>query len=142
VVFGNFAAPIALLFHKVGESYVSPAVESIVEHSATAAVTIISTFVLFFLLYSYLAHKRTPFWSAVVGATTATVLWECAKVLFVYYVSRFHTLGVLYGTYSFLVVTALWLYYAALVFVIGGILTKLHWDAIPEDKTLVATKSK
>lgn len=129
VVIGNFAAPLSALMHEIGQSYVPSTIETIVENSASVIVAIVSTFGLFFLLYRYLAHKRVPVWSAIVGASTATVLWECAKILFVYYLSRFHTLGVLYGTYSFLVVTALWLYYAALVFVVGGILTKLHWDA-------------
>lgn len=128
MIIGNIAAPVAALVRQIGLSYVPATLEALLEQLATGVVSIGASFVLFILLYKYLAHSPVPARSALVGAATATILLECAKLGFTYYLTKFPTLGILYGAYTFLVVAALWLYYAALVFVVGGILTKLHWD--------------
>ncbi|HET7153299.1 MAG TPA: YihY/virulence factor BrkB family protein [Candidatus Kapabacteria bacterium] len=90
--------------------------------------SVLFSLVLFFLLYRSLAHHKVETRSAFAGAVTATVLWECAKVVFTFYLMRFTMLGVLYGTYTFLVVAALWIYYSAAVFIIGGVVTRLYWE--------------
>lgn len=128
VVLGNITEPLSALAHQIGQNYLPGSVSAVLERLATWFVSATSTFVLFVLLYRFLAHAAVPLASSLVGATTATLLWLVAKSAFGYYLARFPALGLLYGTYTFLVATALWLYYSAVVFVIGAILTKLHWE--------------
>ena len=59
------------------------------------------------------------------GAIWAALLWEAAKQLFGYYIRHFPTLGIIYGAYMLVVVVAFWLYYSAVVFIIGAEIGKL-----------------
>jgi YihY family inner membrane protein len=132
VVISSFAAPLSALAHNFGQQFIPKTFATVLENLAMGIVGVVSTFTLFFLVYRYLSHRLVPAISAIVGASTATLLWECARIGFTYYLTRFPGIGLLYGAYTFIVVTALWIYYSALVLVVGGILTKLHWDRLFE----------
>ena len=75
---------------------------------------------MFFALYKFLPNRPVRWQSAAVGALVTVALLEIAKLLF----SRFaHSLAptTLYaGTLYAVVVVVFWVYYAALVFLIGG----------------------
>src|SRR5579863_5209813 len=108
-------APFAHVATYYGHSFFSPEVLRWLGGAIPFVFSILFSFILFFTLYRSLAHHRIEARPAVAGALTATVLWECAKIVFTFYLTRFTMLGVLYGTYTFLVVAALWIYYSAAV---------------------------
>lgn len=63
--------------------------------------------------------------SVLIGALWAALLWVGAKVLFGYYLTQFQTFPRIYGAYALGVVVAFWIYYTAVVFIIGAEVGKL-----------------
>lgn len=79
----------------------------------------------FYMIYVTVPHRRPPHWVLVVSSLTAAVLWQAAQVVFGYYIRQFVTFKQIYGTYSFLLVAALWLYYTSVIFILGAEIGRL-----------------
>lgn len=89
------------------------------------AVSAVSSMILFFFLYVTLPEKR-PAWRLSAGAALlATVLWEGSKVAYAWYVSDVASYSKIYGTWTVLFVTALWLFYTAFIFLFSGVVARL-----------------
>jgi membrane protein len=58
--------------------------------------------------------------TAWVAALFTTVMFEVAKFLFTYYVRSFNPGSFYAGTVAALVVVVFWVYYASLIFILGG----------------------
>ncbi len=120
--------PLSALGSELGHTIFMPRFADFLDSATPFIVTLTATFLLFLLVYRFLSHKPIPLRSALIGAAAATVAWEGARRAFTWYLAHFPTLGVLYGAYTFLVIAALWLYYSALVLILGAILVRLHWE--------------
>jgi membrane protein len=55
-----------------------------------------------------------------VGALFTSVLFELAKQLFTTYIGRFNPSSLYAGTLAGIVIVVFWVYYAALIFILGG----------------------
>jgi membrane protein len=75
---------------------------------------------MFFLLYKYLPVRRVRTKTAWVAAIFTTLMFEIAKTLFALYALRFSPGSLYTGTVAALVVIVVWVYYAALIFILGG----------------------
>lgn len=75
---------------------------------------------MFYLAYRYVPAPRVRTIAALSGAVLASVLWEGAKQLFRLYVRRFGLYDQIYGPLSVLVVFVMFVYYSAVVFVLGA----------------------
>lgn len=75
---------------------------------------------IFLCLYKYLPSRRIRMQKAVVSAAVAAVLFELAKLAFRVYLRDYHPGSVYTGALATSAIVILWIYYAALVFVIGG----------------------
>jgi membrane protein len=75
---------------------------------------------LFYTLYRALPRRRPPREAALVGAFTATVLFELARHVFGFVVSRFDPSSLYTGTIAAIVAVVFWTYYSAFLFLIGG----------------------
>ncbi len=76
--------------------------------------------VMFYLLYRYMPHRRIPPGAALAGALLASVLWEAAKQLFHLYIVTFGVYDQIYGPLGALVALVMFVYYSAVVFVLGA----------------------
>jgi len=88
----------------------------------------ISFFIMFFLfslMYKFMPIVKIRKRSVLIGALWAALLWVGAKVLFGYYLTQFQTFPRIYGAYALGVVVAFWIYYTAVVFIIGAEIGKL-----------------
>jgi membrane protein len=75
---------------------------------------------MFFALYKFLPSRKIRWEPALVGALFTSVLFELAKQLFTTYIGSFNP-GTLYaGTLYGIVIVVFWVYYAALIFILGG----------------------
>ncbi len=75
----------------------------------------------------WLVPVYKPAWRAVfVGAMVSSLLWMIAKELFGYYISYAATLKHIYGVYTFVVISAFWIYYSALILIIGAEFGQLY----------------
>ena len=80
----------------------------------------------FFALYRGLPRRRPPREAALLGALVAGSMFEIARTLFAYLFSLF-TPGSLYtGTIAVIVSVVFWVYYGALLFLVGAETTAVH----------------
>lgn len=75
---------------------------------------------MFYLGYRYVPKRRPRIIAAVGGAVLASLLWEVAKQLFALYIKRFGLYDQIYGPLGVLVAFVMFVYYSAVVFVLGG----------------------
>ena len=75
---------------------------------------------MFYLLYRHLPNRRIPPGAALAGAFLASVLWEAAKQLFRLYILRLGVYDQIYGPLGALVALVMFVYYSAIVFILGA----------------------
>ncbi|MEO8623501.1 MAG: YihY/virulence factor BrkB family protein [bacterium] len=75
---------------------------------------------MFFALYKYLPVRRVRTKTAWVAAVFTAVMFEIAKFVFALYVGSFNPGSLYSGSIAAVVGLVVWVYYAALVFIVGG----------------------
>jgi membrane protein len=93
-------------------------------------------FVMFLLMYRFLPLRRTPWRISLVAATFASVSWELLKGMFAWYVSDVVDYSRTYGTLLSPVLLVFWVYYSAVVFILGGEVAQVY------DLMLIRRKQK
>jgi len=99
---------------------VEPHTMSTLVYTAGRMLAFIVIGLMFFSFYKYLPSRRIRVQKAVVSATVAGVLLELAKAAFRVYIDRFNPGSFYTGALAAFVIVMLWIYYVALIFVIGG----------------------
>ena len=77
-------------------------------------------FCMFFLLYKIAPNKIIPSAIAFKAAFFTSLLWEMAKHLLGWYVLHLGRFSLVYGSLGTLVVFFLWIYYSAIIFLLGA----------------------
>jgi membrane protein len=85
-----------------------------------------SIYVLFILIYRYFPPRRIPWRTALTAATFTAVLFEFSKVLFSWYVTNVASFSSVYGGLTSVVVLFFWIYYGAIVFILGGEVAQVY----------------
>lgn len=75
---------------------------------------------MFFSLYKFLPIRRVRTSTAWIAALFTGICFELAKNAFTAYISRFSPGSLYSGTIAALVIAVVWVYYAALIFILGG----------------------
>lgn len=83
-------------------------------------------FLMFVLIYRYLPARRIPWRIALVAATFTSVSWELLKGGFAWYVSYAAERSTPYGALTTLILLVLWIYYSAVVFILGGEVAQVY----------------
>jgi membrane protein len=86
----------------------------------TTVVVYLSAWVLFIGLYRYLPVRWIPWPTAFVAATFAATFFELLKYGFSWYVTEIASYGSTYGNLLTMAVLFFWIYYSAIVFILGG----------------------
>jgi membrane protein len=76
--------------------------------------------VMFFALYKFLPIRRVRTKTAWVAALFTTLMFELAKVAFNFYINSVNPGSLYTGAVAAVVVIVFWVYYAALIFILGG----------------------
>jgi membrane protein len=100
----------------------------IFEHFIISVLSLVLIFIIFSILYFTVPVIKIRKSIVFISAFWAAILWEAAKQGFGFYLNHFKTWGEIYGTYTFLVVIAFWIYYSSIVFIIGAEIGKLYGD--------------
>ncbi|MEO7966621.1 MAG: YihY/virulence factor BrkB family protein, partial [Gemmatimonadaceae bacterium] len=80
----------------------------------------------FFALYKYLPNRRIRVQQALVGALSTAFLFEAARNVWTAYTRSFDPGSLYTGTIYALVSLVFWVYYSALIFIIGGEVAQVH----------------
>lgn len=91
-----------------------------IEGAFTELFSLAITLLLFYVIFRYVPYQKQERHIILIGTLTSAALWELARFTFGYYVTEFGTLGRIYGAYAFFAAAALWIYFSALVFLIGA----------------------
>lgn len=83
-------------------------------------------FALFFIFYKLIPYGRMSKKVVAVSALWATILWTLAETLFGYFLVNFAAFNRIYGTYVFFIVVIFWIYYSAIVFILGAQIGQLY----------------
>ena len=82
------------------------------------AVAFIAT--MFFALYKYLPNRKIRWKQAALASAFTTGMFELARNLFTAYVTNFNPASLYTGTLTAVVIIVVWVYYAAVIFILGG----------------------
>jgi membrane protein len=85
----------------------------------TTAGAFVSIWIMFVLIYRYLPARRIQWRTAFTAATFTSVLFELLKAGFTWYV-RNADYTTAYGSLATLILVFLWVYWVAIVFILGG----------------------
>ncbi|HET7275348.1 MAG TPA: YihY/virulence factor BrkB family protein [Longimicrobiaceae bacterium] len=77
-------------------------------------------FAMFVLIYRFLPARRINWRIALVAGTFTAVVFEILKSVFAWYVAHLANYTTTYGYLATIVVLVFWIYYSAVVFVLGG----------------------
>lgn len=75
---------------------------------------------MFYALYKFLLRKKVRWQTALIAAMFASVMFEIAKMVFAAYVASFRPGTIYTGTLYAVVILVSWVYYGALIFILGG----------------------
>jgi membrane protein len=90
------------------------------EAFVTESINFVTSLLLFFTIFRYMPYQKQSRLIIWVGTVVSTALWQIARYVFSFYLAEFGTFSKIYGAYAFFATTAFWLYYSALVFLIGA----------------------
>jgi membrane protein len=93
---------------------------SLLQQTWSMAVAYASAWVLFLGLYRYVPTRWIPWPTAVVAATFTATCFELLKYGFGWYVTEVASYGSTYGNLITIAVLFFWIYYGAVVFILGG----------------------
>jgi len=81
---------------------------------------------MFFALYKFLPNRKIRWRTALLASMFTSVLLEVAKFGFGSYVRSFNPGSFYTGTVAALVLVVIWVYYAALIFILGGEVAQVY----------------
>ena len=88
--------------------------------ATTLGFSLALSMLMFYLGYRFVPVRHMRPGPALAGAIVATLLWEVAKQLFRLYIREFGVYDQIYGPLGVLVAFVMFVYYSAIVFVVGG----------------------
>jgi membrane protein len=81
---------------------------------------------MFFGLYKFLPNRKIRWPTALLAAMFTSTMFEIAKIVFTAYVAEFNPGSVYSGTLYALVIVVFWVYYAAMIFILGGEVAQVY----------------
>lgn len=97
-----------------------------VRQTSGQLLALATIWILFILVYRYLPPRRIPMRAAMVAATFTGVLFEASKFLFSWYVTSVANFRSAYGGLTSAAVLFFWIYYGAIVFILGGEVAQVY----------------
>jgi membrane protein len=84
------------------------------------SIAFLSIWTLFLIVYRYLPMRRTPWKTSLIAATFAALAHEALKLAFSWYATELAAYTSTLGNLATIAALLLWIYYGALVFILGG----------------------
>lgn len=97
-----------------------------VEYNIGQFVAFLFIALMFFSLYKFLPNRRIRWQTAWIASMFTSLMLELAKRGFGAYVESFDPGSLYTGTLAALVIVVVWVYYAAMIFILGGEVAQVH----------------
>jgi membrane protein len=98
---------------------------STVFHWAGLLLILLFDVALFAVVYRYVPTRRVGWGSVLAGSLATALLWEVAKELFRLYIEEVGVYSAVYGSLGVTIAVMMWIYYTAIVFVLGAALIRV-----------------
>ena len=119
LVTGAFAWVRGVALLSGGGSYMSAAF-----HWAGLLLTLSLDTALFVVIFRFVPNRRIRWSSVLAGGFATAVLWESAKQAFRWYIQGVGVYSAVYGSLGVTIALMMWVYYSAMVFIIGAALIR------------------
>ena len=122
----SFSTGILFLISMAANTFSSiiPRIDLPVLDSLAIIVVRLTGFILLFivitLLFRYMPNTKTSWRYIWPGAIFTTILFELARSIFTFYLSNFASYDMVYGSLAAIVILLVWIYFSALIFIIGA----------------------
>ena len=97
-----------------------------IEYQIGQLIAFLFIALMFFALYKFLPNRKIRWQMALIASLFTSVLLELAKRLFGAYVQSFNPGSLYSGTVAALVIVVVWVYYAAMIFILGGEVAQVY----------------
>ena len=97
-----------------------------VEYALGRLLALILVVTLIFLLYRFIPIRGIPTRAAVAGAVTASVMFELTRVAYAAFTDYLSPATIYTGVLYTIVSVVFWVYYAAIIFLIGGEVARVY----------------
>jgi len=95
----------------------------------TVVITALTAF-MFYIIYRYIPDSKPPRAAGMMSTITTTTLWVISAQLFAVYLRNFSAIGRIYGSYAFVLVLLIWVYYSSIIFIVGAIVGQIYWERV------------
>lgn len=95
-----------------------------------ALISFLLILMTFIIIYWLIPYRKMNAKVVLVSSLAASILWESARQLFGFYLANVVTLKMVYGAYVLIVVIAFWIYYTAIVFILGAEIGQLYRERL------------
>ena len=99
---------------------------TLIRQTTAQLLAFASIWTLFILIYRYFPPRRIPMRAALVAATFTGILFELSKSIFSWYVTSVADFRSAYGGLTSAAVLFFWIYYGAVVFILGGEVAQVY----------------
>lgn len=96
------------------------------EYNVGQAIAFVFIAMMFFSLYKFLPLKKIRWQTALIASLFTSFMLEAAKYMFGAYVRSLNPASVYSGTIAAAVIIVIWVYYAAMIFILGGEVAQVH----------------
>ncbi len=96
------------------------------EYNIGQAIAFSFITVMFFSLYKFLPNRHIRWQTALIASLFTSFMFEAAKRVFGAYVQSFNPGSFYQGTVAAVVIVVVWVYYAAMIFILGGEVAQVH----------------
>lgn len=127
-LFSTFTMPILEILQDYAQGNLPEFLQLIFSKAVLIVLSLISSFIMFFMLYSIVPNKRLPKFVLFLSTIICVVLVEISRNLFSLYVAGFGSFGKFYGTYAILVSMAFWIYYLILIVLISAEISRFIYE--------------
>lgn len=96
------------------------------EYNIGQAIAFCFITLMFFSLYKFLPNRHIRWQTAFIASLFTSFMFEVAKRVFGAYVQSFNPGSFYSGTVAAVVIIVVWVYYAAMIFILGGEVAQVH----------------
>jgi membrane protein len=97
-----------------------PVADQILIEVGSRLVAFLLLLAVFLILYKLIPNTKTHWRYVWPGALLAAILFEGARMLFIYYLEHFANYQLVYGSIASIIVLLIWIYYSAYIMILGA----------------------
>ncbi len=133
VLVASLIFPLTTIAEELMANSLPASVQSFFSLMYSTLFSIVSSFLLFYLLFRFVPNKKTKRFIRFLSIGTSVIFIEISRFLFAWYISGITSYGLFYGTYAILASVALWVYYFVLIILFSAEFSQFVYDLRRED---------